>query len=165
MTPEKDMCTLPDVFAAISGKWKPYIIWHMSIAKTETVRYGELRRMIHRDVTNKVFTQQLKELENDGLIERREYDEKPLRVEYSLTPQAHLLIPVLYYLRDWGASYGRHAAENALERTRGSWSGGEISYDYHDENGMGVSITYDVNRCSRRSEEASRLALVYSESQ
>jgi len=65
------------------------------------MRYGELRRGI-TDITPKMLTQTLRELEEDGLIARKVYHEVPPRVEYSLTPVGEELIPFIEYLRVWG---------------------------------------------------------------
>ncbi len=65
------------------------------------MRYGQLRRGIV-DITPKMLTQTLRELEEDGLIDRKVYHEVPLRVEYSLTEVGEELIPFIEHLRAWG---------------------------------------------------------------
>lgn len=65
------------------------------------MRYGELRRSIV-DITPKMLTQTLRELEEDGLIGRKVYHEVPPRVEYSLTAVGEELIPFIEHLRTWG---------------------------------------------------------------
>lgn len=83
---------------AIGGKWKILILWHLGI---RTSRYGELRRQIP-GITEKMLIQQLRELERDGIIERRVYPEVPPRVEYAFSPYGASLRPVLCALRTWG---------------------------------------------------------------
>ena len=71
------------------------------IDNNEIVRYGDLRRAVY-GITNTMLAQSLKELEQDGLVCRRQYDEMPVRVEYSLTEKAKSLIPILLELKRWG---------------------------------------------------------------
>lgn len=80
-----ESCTLNFAFSAISGKWKPCILWYLHSAPGGVCRYGELKRLVPYDISHKIFTQQLQELEAYNIIKRTEYDEKPKRVEYSLT--------------------------------------------------------------------------------
>ena len=65
------------------------------------VRYGELRKEIF-DITNTMLATSLKEMEADGLVLRTQYDEMPVRVEYSLTDKAKTIIPILLELKRWG---------------------------------------------------------------
>jgi DNA-binding HxlR family transcriptional regulator len=67
----------------------------------KVMRYGEIKRSIKK-VTHKVLSKQLKDLENDGIISRREYPEIPPKVEYSLTEKGISLIPLLQDMVDWG---------------------------------------------------------------
>lgn len=97
-----ESCALNFAFSAISGKWKPYILWYLHSTPDGVCRYGELKRLVPYDISHKIFTQQLQELESYNVIKRTEYDEKPKRVEYSLTEEGRLLIPAILYMRDWG---------------------------------------------------------------
>jgi len=81
----------------IGGKWKPLIL---RLLGGETLRYGQLQRAIPQ-VTQRVLTLQLRELERDGLILRTVYPEIPPRVEYSLKAPARELLPILASLNDW----------------------------------------------------------------
>lgn len=113
-------CSLSYTFDAIGGKWKPFIIWYLYAAPEGYCRYGELKRKIPWEISHKMFAQQLKELEEVHIISRTEYDEKPLRVEYSLTEAGSLLAPAILYLRDWGAAFGdKFCDEDLRERTLG----------------------------------------------
>jgi len=75
------------------------IIWALS--KHGIMRYNELKRNID-GITNMVLTQSLKELESNGIIDRKQFMEVPPRVEYSLTDNGENLIPALKALADWG---------------------------------------------------------------
>lgn len=92
-------CGLKKVINIVGGKWKVMIL--CVIDNNEVVRYGELRRAIH-GITNTMLANSLKELETDGLVERKQYDEMPVRVEYNLTKKAKSLIPILLELKKWG---------------------------------------------------------------
>jgi len=92
-------CGLKRVIDTIGGKWKIMIL--CIIDKNEVVRYGEINRSIH-GITNTMLANSLKELEANGLIERKQYDEMPVRVEYNLTEKTKNLIPILLELKKWG---------------------------------------------------------------
>lgn len=94
-------CGLKRVIDTVGGKWKIMIL--CVIDRNEIVRYGELRRSIH-GITNTMLANSLKELEADGLVERKQYDEMPVRVEYNLTEKTKTLIPILLELKKWGES-------------------------------------------------------------
>ncbi|MEI7603513.1 MAG: helix-turn-helix domain-containing protein [bacterium] len=85
----------------IGGKWKPVILWYLS---KETVRFNELGRLIN-GITQKMLTQQLRELEKDGLIKRVVYPEVPPKVEYSITKYGKTLEPVLKAMAMWGQKH------------------------------------------------------------
>ena len=86
----------------LSGKWKLKILWN--IYKKKTVRFNELRRLLG-SITTKTLIDQLKELEEKGIIQRTIYPEIPPKVEYSLTEIGQTLEPVLKTLCDWGKQY------------------------------------------------------------
>ncbi|MBQ6408966.1 MAG: helix-turn-helix transcriptional regulator [Butyrivibrio sp.] len=92
-------CGLKKVINIVGGKWKIMIL--CVIDNNETVRYGGLNRSI-AGITNTMLANSLKELEKDGLVERKMYDEMPVRVEYNLTAKAKSLIPILLELKKWG---------------------------------------------------------------
>ena len=92
-------CGLKKVINIIGGKWKIMIL--CVIDNNDVVRYGDLRRAVF-GITNTMLAQSLKELEADGLIYRQQYDEMPVRVEYTLTDNAKSLIPILLELKKWG---------------------------------------------------------------
>ena len=92
-------CGLKRVIDTVGGKWKIMIL--CVIDNREVVRYGELTRAI-AGITNTMLANSLKELEADGLVLRKLYDEMPVRVEYSLTKKAKSLIPILLEMKKWG---------------------------------------------------------------
>ena len=83
---------------AISGKWKGLVLWHLSKG---TLRYGELKKLLG-NVSQKMLTQTLRELENCSVINREVYPVVPPKVEYSLTKYGKELIPILEQLHQWG---------------------------------------------------------------
>lgn len=89
-------------FEILSGKWVPLIIWHLSEA--ETRRFGELRRLMPK-VTQKMLTQQLRNLEKYGLVHREEHPGIPPAVEYSLTDMGKKLRPLLDAVNVWSVEY------------------------------------------------------------
>ena len=95
----KNECPILHVFRRIGGKWKLPILWHL--AEKEATRYNELKRSV-RGVTNMMLTKCLRELEDYGLVLRRQYNEVPPRVEYSLSERGKKLLPALGELYAWG---------------------------------------------------------------
>ena len=85
--------------SVIGGKWKMVIIY--LLAENGPVRFNELKRQIGA-ITYKTLSSQLKELEADGMVKRKEYPQVPPKVEYSLTDKAETLLPVLEELCEWG---------------------------------------------------------------
>jgi len=88
----------------LGGKWKPIILWHLN--SDDTLRFGELKRTMP-NITQKMLTQQLREMESDGLVHREVYPQVPPRVEYSLTALGHSAVPLLHVLCEWGKEYER----------------------------------------------------------
>ena len=86
----------------ISGKYKPVMLY--CLMEYEPVRFNQMQRYLGR-VADKTLSQNLKELERDGLIRRKMYPEVPPRVEYSLTEQGSSLVQVLDRLCDWGIEH------------------------------------------------------------
>jgi DNA-binding HxlR family transcriptional regulator len=95
-------CGIEYTLSVVGGKWKPLILWFLS--KNGIQRYGEIRRFIPT-VTNKMLSQQLKELANDGLIYRKDYKQIPPKVEYRITEKGMTLEPVLDYMCAWGVEH------------------------------------------------------------
>lgn len=95
---EKIKCPVTAMLQLIGGKWKPVILYCL---RTEKRRFGELSARIP-ELSRKVLTQQLKELEVDGLISRKQFNEIPPRVEYELTTLGKSLTPLLNEMEKWG---------------------------------------------------------------
>ncbi|MTK06054.1 MAG: helix-turn-helix transcriptional regulator [Hungatella sp.] len=91
-------CSLELVMDMIGGKWKPIVLFHL---KDGVMRSGELQRSL-RGITNKMFTQTVRELETSGLVERIVYPTVPPKVEYKLSEMGDSVLPVLETLNGWG---------------------------------------------------------------
>ncbi len=95
------MCPLEVTMEIIGGKYKGVIIGHLM---DKTLRYNELQKLISH-ATPKMLIQQLKELEADGIINRKLYPVVPPKTEYSLTERGKSLIPSIIELNKWGLNY------------------------------------------------------------
>lgn len=95
-------CEIEVTLEILSGKWKSLIIWNLNLHKS--IRYNEFRRLIP-EITQKMLSQQLKDLEQNGLVNRTVYHEVPPMVEYSLTKMGEELIPILTAMDKWGKSF------------------------------------------------------------
>lgn len=91
-------CSVEAAIGLIDGKWKCIILFHLLPG---TMRFNEIRRMIG-SITPRMLTNQLRELEEDGLIDRKVYAQVPPKVEYSLSPLGRSMEPILHALKDWG---------------------------------------------------------------
>jgi DNA-binding HxlR family transcriptional regulator len=99
-------CHVETAIAVVGGKWKPWILWHLYDGVR---RYGELRRLTP-GITGKMLTQHLRELERDGVVERKVYDQKVPKVEYSFTKYGETMRPLLKELCQWGGKHAEHLA-------------------------------------------------------
>ena len=95
-------CKKELTLALISGKWKMLILWRLG--KEGTKRFNELKDSIP-GVTQKILTSKLRDLEDDHLVHREVYPERPPKVEYSLTKKGRSLLPILEAMHQWGAEY------------------------------------------------------------
>lgn len=96
-------CPMEVTLDLIGGKWKALILWHLL---DHTLRFNEIRRQIPQ-ATAKMLTQQLRDLERDGLIRRVVHPVVPPKVEYSLTAIGESMVPILDAMCGWGKGYMR----------------------------------------------------------
>src|SRR5580704_13356722 len=94
-------CPVEAAVDVFGGKWKALILWWL---QERTWRFAELRRQMP-GITEKMLTQQLRELEADGIVERRVYATVPPKVEYSLTDYGRSLKRALREICDWGQNH------------------------------------------------------------
>lgn len=99
-------CPVEVTLQLIGNKWKVLIIRELLVG---TRRFGELNRGIN-GISQKMLTQQLRQMEKDGLVRRKVYAEVPPKVEYTLTSEGRSLEPVLEAMSQWGRNYlkGNH---------------------------------------------------------
>lgn len=99
---DENTCPITATMKVLGGKWKPILI--NAIYFTAPARFGELKRSVN-GITQSMLTQQLRELEDDGIISRKIYAEIPPRVEYTLTDFGLTLSPILQSMAKWGKEY------------------------------------------------------------
>ncbi len=109
---KKYTCEMELTLQIIGGKWKLIILYRLGV--DGTLRFNELRRILP-NITQKMLTQQLRELEADGMVHREVYAQVPPKVEYSLTEFGHTIMPIIRQMCAWGKDYARAmTAEPAL---------------------------------------------------
>jgi DNA-binding HxlR family transcriptional regulator len=99
---DENNCPVTATMKVLGGKWKPILI--NAIYFTAPARFGELKRSVI-GITQSMLTQQLRELEDDGIISRKIYAEIPPKVEYTLTEFGLTLSPVIQTMAKWGEQY------------------------------------------------------------
>jgi DNA-binding HxlR family transcriptional regulator len=99
---DENSCPVTATMVVLGGKWKAILI--NAIYLTSPSRFGELKKTV-KGITQSMLTAQLRELEEDGIIQRKIYAEIPPRVEYTLTPFGLTLKPVMQALALWGTEY------------------------------------------------------------
>jgi len=100
-------CPAERAMRAVEGRWKIFIVYYLLDG---TMRFAELQRTINErntrgSITPKMLTQELREMEADGLIHREVYPQVPPKVEYSLTPLGRNLQPVVEAMNAWGRQF------------------------------------------------------------
>lgn len=88
--------------AILSGKWKSIILF--KLMKVKMIRYGDLKKLLP-DISDKVLSKELKELEEFGILTRKAFPESPPRVCYSLSSRGEKLRPIFGLMRKWGMGY------------------------------------------------------------
>ncbi|MDF2935734.1 MAG: transcriptional regulator, HxlR family [Paenibacillaceae bacterium] len=106
--------TCPVIFALhiIGGKWKLPVLWHLA-KNPEGIRYNELKRNLE-GITNIMLTRSLRELEEDGVVRRRQYSDIPPHVEYNLTELGAEIIPALIKMKEWGERISHISNKNLV---------------------------------------------------
>jgi DNA-binding HxlR family transcriptional regulator len=104
-------CFFELTLLVIGGKWKPIILYQL--ACEQIMRFSDLKRSIP-EVTERMLSRQLRELEQDGLVHREVYKQVPPKVEYRLTDLGRSLIPILLSMREWGVTYEEHLGGSGL---------------------------------------------------
>ena len=102
-TPEN--CQVEDALDILVGKWKAVILLYL--LQEGTKRFSELKRKMP-GITQKMLTKQLRELEDEDIIQRKVYAQVPPKVEYSITDYGRSLEPVLEAMHEWGAKHTMH---------------------------------------------------------
>ncbi len=111
MEAKKYSCYFQLATDIIGGKWKSMVLWAL---KKDIKRNGELKRLIP-NISQKMLTQQLRELEDVGIVQRIVYPVIPPKVEYKLTENGKKLIPILEQLHDWGKEYAQSSNINIVK--------------------------------------------------
>ncbi|MFC5529665.1 winged helix-turn-helix transcriptional regulator [Cohnella yongneupensis] len=112
-------CKFETALDILVGKWKPVIL--LRLLANGTMRFSELQKSIP-DITKKMLTQQLRELEYHDIVHREVYPQVPPKVEYSITEYGKGMTPILQAMSDWGAAhvahldelYGKNSSEGAF---------------------------------------------------
>lgn len=102
---EPELCRVEDALGILVGKWKPIILLHL--LKEGTQRFSELKRNVP-GITQKMLTKQLRELEDEDIVERVVYPQVPPKVEYSITEYGKSLKPILEAMHEWGTKHMLH---------------------------------------------------------
>lgn len=104
-------CPIYYVLNIISGKWRLPILWQLS--QNGVMRFGQLKRSVV-GINNMMLTNSLQELENNHIIERKQYAEIPPRVEYCLSERGVKLIQTLRDLKEWGEKNQEHILQKLI---------------------------------------------------
>jgi DNA-binding HxlR family transcriptional regulator len=116
-----DLCPVKIAVDVVGGKWKPMILYAL---RTGTKRFSELRREIP-EATQQMLTQQLRQLEADGIISRKVYPVVPPKVEYTLTEMGWGLVPIFDLLERWGERVIAHKDKTRPPSSRPAQRTGE----------------------------------------
>lgn len=103
----KTGCDVEATLSVIGGRWKPILVCHLLAGPK---RFGELKRLTP-NVTERMMTLQLRELESDGVVSRTVFTEVPPRVEYDVTDYGRSLEPILVAMQEWGRAFKARMSE------------------------------------------------------
>lgn len=103
-------CPVEATLKVLGGKWKILILYHLN---GDAKRFSEIRRSIP-GITEKMLTQQLKELESDGVVNRKVYPQVPPKVEYSITKYGKTLGPVIGEMQKWGMGHRKRNGKQSF---------------------------------------------------
>jgi len=95
-------CPVTPLLLMLQGRWKSQLVYELCIY--DTVRFGQFKKDLP-GITNTMLTKALRELEEDGLVDRKQFNEIPPHVEYSLSSMGQDLLPVFYAIMNWGFKY------------------------------------------------------------
>jgi DNA-binding HxlR family transcriptional regulator len=115
MKKEPELCRVDDALGILVGKWKPIILLHL--LKNGTLRFSELKRSMPR-ITQKMLTNQLRELEDEDIIQRVVYPQVPPKVEYSITDYGKSLEPILEAMHEWGTKHTLHKIDKMKQKKK-----------------------------------------------
>ncbi|MEK4485728.1 helix-turn-helix domain-containing protein [Psychrobacillus sp. FSL H8-0484] len=110
MEVQPELCRVEDALGILVGKWKPIIL--LTILNEGTQRFSELKRRVP-GITQKMLTNQLRELEQEDIITRKVYPQVPPKVEYSITEYGKSLEPILEAMHEWGTAHTLHKMKKA----------------------------------------------------
>lgn len=105
MEKKPELCRVEDALEILVGKWKPIIL--LFLMHQGTKRFSELKRVMP-GITQKMLTKQLRELEEEDIIERVVYPQVPPKVEYSISEYGKTLEPILEAMHEWGTNHTIH---------------------------------------------------------
>lgn len=114
MQKQPELCRVEDALGILVGKWKPIILLHL--LQKGTVRFNELKRIIP-GITQKMLTQQLRELEDEDIILRKVYAQVPPKVEYTITQYGREIEPILEAIHEWGTKHTLHKMQKMDQDT------------------------------------------------
>lgn len=117
MEKKPENCRVENALGILVGKWKPIILLYL--LQQGTKRFSELKRSMP-GITQKMLTKQLRELEEEDIIERVVYPQVPPKVEYSITEYGRSLEPILEAMHEWGTKHTLHKMEKEAEEKKSS---------------------------------------------
>jgi len=108
-----ELCKVDEALGILVGKWKPIILLHLFTEGTQ--RFSELKRLMP-GITQKMLTKQLRELEDEDIINRVIYPQVPPKVEYSISDYGKSLQPILAIMHEWGTGHATHIEKKRISQ-------------------------------------------------